>query len=302
MKPKTLTDNSLWFIESPRWHKGKLWFADLLDGEGQIKTIDLEGNCETTKIGSLVEGTPKSLDFLPNGDLLFATGVSNSGKGKLGLFCWDGEKVSEYADFSGLNSKSLNDMLVSARGRVYIGSIDFDFRLQEQPRPGRLFMIGSAPLRGSLRDRQVKVVAEDIIFPNGIVITDDGKTLIIADSFRRCAIAFNIQEDGSLSDRRIFAQFREEDNIMPDGICLDAENAIWVATFNKSVVRVMPSGKIDRRIDLEDKAIAVMLGGNDKKTLFISTVGELSPGSKEQKPTASILTMPVETPGAGFPA
>lgn len=154
-------------------------------------------------------------------------------------------------------------------------------------------------------DGQASIVADNLFFPNGIVITPDGKTLIVAETLGHCLTAFDIRKDGSLNNRRIFAQFPGkigvEEGINPDGICLDAEGAVWSATCGPSVIRVKEGGEITQRIDHENLSFAVMLGGDDRKTMFICTSHSHHPPEILQSPSARIEFVKTDIPGAGNP-
>ena len=182
-------------------------------------------------------------------------------------------------------------MVVDARGRAYVGNFGFDLHKNETPRTTTLVMV--AP------DGTAQIVANEMMFPNGAVITPDGKTLVVGESFGRRLTAFDIGADGSLTNRRVWAELG---NGIPDGICLDAENAIWVACPTASeVIRVKQGGEVAERIKVETDAFACMLGGPDGRTLFVAT----APGSDPEKCRADrrgrIETTHVEVPRAGLP-
>ena len=184
----------------------------------------------------------------------------------------------------------------TARGNVYINGADFDFAGGEAPTPGYIKLLTP--------DGQMRQVAGDIAFPNGMVITPDNRTLIISESFARQLTAFDIAPDGGLSGRRVFAG-----NLGPDGICLDAEGAVWVSTGQSSIVRVAEGGEVLQRVELDENRapFALMLGGPDRRTLFILTaewrpaddvsanLDRLTNGPR----TGQVLALPVEVPGAG---
>ena len=182
-------------------------------------------------------------------------------------------------------------MVVDARGRAYVGNFGFDLHAGEKPRGTTLVM--AAP------DGTARVVADELMFPNGMVITPDGRTLIVGETFARRLTAFDIGADGSLTNRRLWADLG---NGLPDGICLDAENAIWVACPTASeVIRVKQGGEVAERIKVETDAFACILGGPDGRTLFVAT----SPASDPEKCRATrggrIETTQVEVPRAGLP-
>ncbi len=197
-----------------------------------------------------------------------------------------------------LAEQHANEIVVDGHGNVYVNGADFDFVGGGAPKPGYIKLVTP--------DGTVRQVADDIQFPNGMIITPDDRTLIISESFARRLTAFDIDADGELSGRRVFAE-----DLGPDGICLDAEGAVWVSTGGLSVARVAEGGKVLQRIELrENRApFALMLGGPDRRTLFIMTaewrtadgitdnLRRLTEGPR----TGEILTVPVEVPGAGRP-
>ncbi len=269
--------------ESPRWHEGRLWFCNWIDR--QVMAADMDGTAEvmlTRDPASHPMGY--SIGWLPDGRLL-TTGA------KLERQEPDGSIVT-------IAEQHANEIVVDGRGYVYINGADFDFVGGGAPKPGYIKVVTP--------DGQLRQVAGDIQFPNGMVITPDGRTLIISESFAGRLTAFDIDGDGGLSGRRVFA-----DGLGPDGITMDAEGAIWVSTGGFSVARVAESGTVLQRIELaENRApFALMLGGADRRTLFICTaewhkaddhvanLERLTTGPR----TGEILALPVEVPGTGRP-
>jgi sugar lactone lactonase YvrE len=185
-----------------------------------------------------------------------------------------------------------NDMVVDARGRAYVGNFGFDFTGGEEPRPTVLLRVDT--------DGSVAVVAEDLMFPNGMVIPPGGEELIVAETWGGRLTSFRIAPDGSLGERRQFARTR---GIAPDGICLDAEGAVWVASPGTGeALRVMEGGEIVRRVASGEPGVyACMLGGRERKTLFICTATTLDYEEAARDRGGRILTVEVETPGAGLP-
>jgi sugar lactone lactonase YvrE len=279
-EPKILL-SGLGIPESPRWHEGRLWFCNWIDQ--QVMAVDPGGQAEVMSArGDRPMGY--SIDWLPDGRLL-VTGATVRRQEP------DGSMVT-------VDDQAANEIVVDGRGNVYVNGADFDFSGGEAPKPGYIKLITPD---GGLRE-----VAGDIQFPNGMVITPDNRTLIIAESFAGRLTAFDIDPDGGLSNRRAFAE-----GLGPDGICLDAEGAVWVSTGANSVVRVAEGGKVLDRVELsEDRApFALMLGGPDRRTLFIMTaewrkadgitenLGRLASGPR----TGAILALPVPVPGTGRP-
>lgn len=283
---KTLVDTTrgLKFTESPRWHHGKLWFIDIHDK--RIKTVDLTGSVTTVL----------ELPFLPN-----AFGLTREGAIVVGdafkrlIYRSDGAALRQVADISGLTTFCLSDGIVDAEGRLYVGDIGYNF-VDPKAKPVETCVI---VLVGA--DGRASVVADKLFFPNGIVITPDGRTLIVGETLGHRLTAFDIQKDGSLSNRRVWAQLPT--SVSPDGICLDAEGGVWCANpeGEDSVVRVREGGEITDRIRVDTHAYAVMLGGPERKHLFISTSGSHDPAEIQRKPSASFRVVEVKVPGAGTP-
>jgi sugar lactone lactonase YvrE len=272
--------DGLVFPEGPRWHEGKLWFSDMHDQ--LVKTVDLDGRCEEVV---RVENDPSGLGWLPDGRLLV---VSMRDRRLLRL---DADGLREVADLSGIATYHCNDMVTDARGRSYVGNFGFDFQKGEPPRTAAIALVTP--------DGRVRVAADDLSFPNGTVITPDGRTLIVGESFAGRLTAFDVAEDGSLSNRRVWAQLEKA---VPDGICLDAEGAIWVASpMSGEVVRVREGGEVAERIRVATMAIACMLGGPRRSTLFVCTSESLPAEECRAKHSAKIEVVEVEVPGAGLP-
>jgi sugar lactone lactonase YvrE len=280
-EPKVLLDG-LGIPESPRWHEGRLWFCNWIDR--QVVAVDTDGKPEVMVVRDPdSHAMGYSIDWLPDGRLL-TTGDS------VLRYERDGSVVT-------VAEQHANEIVVDARGNIYINGADFDFVGGGAPTPGYIKLITP--------DGHMRQVAGDIAFPNGMVITPDNRTLIISESFARRLTAFDIDPDGGLSNRRVFA-----DDVAPDGITIDAEGAIWVQTAF-SVSRVAEGGQVLQRVELEEDraAFALMLGGPDRRTLFILTaewrladgpivnLDRLANGPR----TGEILTLPVEVPGAGRP-
>lgn len=269
------------FPESPRWHEGALWFSDF--HTHRVQRVDMAGHCETVVV---VPGQPSGLGWLPDGRLLL---VSMTDRRLLRL---DGSVLTELADLSALAPFHCNDMVVDAKGRAYIGNFGFDFAARQTPRPTGLILVQP--------DGRARVVADDLHFPNGAVITPDGRTLIIGESYAARLTAFDIAEDGSLSGRRVWAALN---NTSPDGICLDAQGAIWVASpTSREVLRVLEGGAVTQRIATPGQAVACMLGGPDRRTLFVLTTRVMAtPEASRQSLAGAIHAVAVAAPGAGWP-
>jgi len=276
---KVLIDN-LTFAEGPRWHDGKLWFSDFYAYE--VVTADESGNRETIV---RVPEQPSGLGWTPDNKLLI---VSMRNQKLLRL---EDNGLAEHADLSPYSNYWCNDMVVDVKGGAYIGNFGFNRHANEEPRGTTLVRVSPSG--------EASIAANDLWFPNGIVITPDNKTLIVAETRAKRLTAFDINADGQLSGRRIFA---ETDTLYPDGICLDADGAVWVSDpQNKEIVRFKDGGEITDKIILGDRgAYACMLGGEDSRTLFICTNNGSGPDIAAQR-SGKIETMRVNIPGAGLP-
>jgi len=277
--PETLLDG-LTFPEGPRWHQDRLWFSDFYNH--RVVAVGLDGAAETI---ITVPNIPSGLGWLPDGTLLV---VSMNDRRLLRV--QNGVLVTQ-GDLSAIAGGPCNDMVVDAQGRAYVGNFGYDRFKGEEVRPAKLARVDP--------DGSVTVVAEDLLFPNGTVITPDGRTLIIGESMGNRLTAFDITADGALSNRRIWA---DTPGVVPDGICLDEEGAIWVADPRSNrVVRVKQGGAIADTIPLPDRqAFACMLGGADRRTLLICT----APGSgpdRAGKTDGKIEFERVAVAGAGLP-
>lgn len=266
--------------ESPRWHDGKLWFCNW--GAQEIRTIDGNGYTELVAKGPKWAGY--CIDFLPDGRLIV------TGEDRLLRREPDGSFVTQ-ADLSALG-KSWNEVTVDGRSNIYVNSVGFNFG-QEEFRPGTIALVTP--------DGGVRQVADNIMFPNGMVITPDNSTLIVAESWAHKLTAFDISSDGSLSNRRVWAE------VDGDGICMDAEGAIWcsgVSSGRPETLRVREGGAVLDRIDHESACFACMLGASDGKTLFLMNAewrGAEWMGEMFRSTTGTIETVRVSVPHAGRP-
>ncbi|HEB90879.1 MAG TPA: hypothetical protein ENI85_14995 [Deltaproteobacteria bacterium] len=277
--PEVLLDG-LRFPEGPRWHEDRLWFSDM--HAGRVMAVGMDGIAETIVE---VEAEPSGLGWLPDGRLLV---VSMQDRRLLRL---DPKGLTEVADLSGLASFHCNDMVVDSRGHAYVGNFGFDLHAGDDPIGANLILVRP--------DGEAEVAAADLLFPNGMVITPDGRTLIVGESFGARLTAFDLAQDGRLSRRRVWAQL---EGFVPDGICLDAEGAIWVASpvGQGGVARVREGGEVIDRIAVEHEAFACMLGGPDRRTLFICTSPDSDPAKTGDR-RGRIEVVAVDVPGAGLP-
>jgi len=261
------------FGEGPRWFEGLLWFSDML-GEA-VHTVDLRGDMTSVPLPG---HAPAGLGFRPDGSLLI---VSTE---KRQILRYDGDVVTTVADLSDLVPANLGDMVVDDTGRAYVGA---------QAREGGVIVRLDPDDTGT-------VVATDLDFPNGMAITEDRSTLIVAESTGRRLTAYTIGPDGSLTDRRVFAEGLDGP---PDGICLDAGGGVWAAmTLAHCFERIVEGGTATDTIDLGDRvAIACAFGGPERRTLFLLSSTDAYPqrltGTKLSRLDATV----VDTPGAGLP-
>ncbi len=280
MGETTVLLDDLAFPEGPRWHDGQLWFSDM--HSQRVMTVDADGHAETVVE---VPNDPSGLGWLPDGRLLVVSMRDRK------LMRLDPNGLTEVADLSHIATWHCNDMVVDAQGRAYIGNFGADLQSGAD-------MIAASIARVD-PDGSVCVAAENLMFPNGAVITPDGKTLIVGETFAAQMTAFDIEPDGALTNRRSWAHL---ENAIPDGCCLDAEGAIWVASpISSEVLRVHEGGKVSRRIKLDTQGIACMLGGADRKTLFILTSSTVVPDEAKQRRDGRIEVVEVDVAGAGLP-
>jgi len=273
------------FGESPRWHDDRLWFADW--GAQQVVAVDLEGNSQVV-VQVRFPTFPMCIDWLPDGRLL----IVSAREGQLLRREPDGSLVP-HADLSGLaeTGHPWNEIVVDGRGNAYIKNQGFEF-------PGGTFAPGTIALLTP--DGSARLVADGIAFPNGMAVTPDNQRLIVAESYGSKLTAFDIAGDGSLSDGRVWAEL---DGGVPDGICVDAEGAIWYGDVpNKRCVRVREGGEVLQAVDLDRGCFACMLGGLDRSTLFlVATEWRGTEHMAEGPPTGQVLTVAAPAPGAGWP-
>ncbi len=269
------------FGESPRWHDGRLWFSDW--GTQEVIAVDPEGKSEVIV---RVPSSPFCIDWLPDGRLLVI-----SGRDRLLLRREPDGSLVTHADLGGLSDHAWNDIVVDGRGNAYVGNIGFDF-------PGGEFAPGTLALVAP--DGSARQVADGVAFPNGMVVTPDNSTLILAESYGSRLTAFDIGADGGLSDRRVWADLGDG---VPDGICLDAEGAVWYADVpNSRCVRVREGGEVLQTIALDRGCFACMLGGADGRTLFmVAREWGGMEGTAFEERTGQIQTAPAPAASAGWP-
>ncbi len=275
-----LTDLALG--ESPRWHRGRLWLCDW--GANEILAVDPAGKREVI---ATIPSVPFCIDWLPDGRLLVVSG------GESQLLCRepDGSFVT-YADLTGLSTYPWNEIVVDGRGNAYVNTIGFDFPDGEFA-PGIMALVTP---EGAVRE-----VADGVAFPNGMVVTPDNATLILAESYGNRLTAFDITADGSLANRRTWADL---DGGYPDGICLDAAGAIWYADVpNQRCVRVREGGEVLQTVALDRGCFACMLGGVDNRTLFmVAAAWSGAESMADGQRTGVVLSTEAPAPGAGWPS
>ena len=270
----------LTFPEGPRWHEGRLWFSDFYAHE--VIAVDMAGQRETIV---KVPGQPSGLGWTPDGRLLV---VSMTDRRLLRL---DPAGLVEVADLSALANYHCNDMVVDGDGGAYVGNFGFNSHDGSEFKAADLIRVDP--------DGGVSVAAEGLAFPNGSVITPDGDTLIVGETRGNILSAWDRAPDGGLSNRRVWANLGGG---FPDGICLDANGAIWVADpRNKETIRVLEGGVVTDRISTgEMGSFACMLGGAERRTLFICTCLQSGPDTAALR-SGRIETVEVKVPGAGWP-
>ena len=280
------------FLEGPRWHDGFLYFSDFnthrvhrMEPGGPVETV-----CE-------VAHRPSGLGFTPEGDLLVVSMLDHR------LLRWRGGRLEVVADLAAYQGGPANDLLVDARGRAYVGNFGADTEEGESERVTSLVRVDP--------DRTVHVVAEDLEFPNGMAVTGDGRSFVVAESLACRVSVFDLSDDGTLSNRQLWAEFQprpkgftfsdthDGEHVVPDGVCLDVEDGLWVADAGgHQVLRVLRGGAITDRIDLGDStAYACMLGGPDGRSLYLCVGAPFGTYDRETDFRGELWVARVEVPG-----
>jgi sugar lactone lactonase YvrE len=285
IEPRVLLEG-LAIGESPRWHDGRLWLSNW--GTGEIVAVDLDGTSEV--VGRGPEGLGWATNWLRDGRLLI-TGP------ELVRVEPDGSRV-RHADLSHISTVGWSELTVDGRGNAYVNTINFDFAdfndvLTSGKAPGKIALVTS--------DGEAREVADEIAFPNGMVVTPDNQTLIVSESFAARLTAFDIDDDGSLSNRRTWA-----DGVAPDGICLDADGCIWASTAHgaNDCARIREGGEVLDRIQLDGPCFATMLGGPNRRTLFMLVADWRGPENIDEVVAARsgrVLVASAPAPGVGWP-
>ena len=269
------------FGESPRWHEDRLWFSNW--GAQEVVAVDLDGNRDVVL---RMPSFPFSIDWLPDARLLIT-----SGRDGLLRRMEPGGSLVTHADLTSI-AGGWNEIVVDGRGNAYVNGGGFDLLAGEKFAPGIVALLTP--------DAPARQVADGIAFPNGMAVTPDNSTLIIAESYGKRLTAFDIAADGSLSNRRVWADL---EGGVPDGICVDADSAVWYADVpNKRCVRVREGGEVMQTINLDRGCFACMLGGADRRTLFLMAaewrgLAKMAGGAR----TGQVLTAEAPARGVGWP-
>lgn len=278
--------SGLGLVESPRWHDGRLYFADWTAGEVRVVT-----GPGATEVVVRHDSLPLCFDFLPDGRMVVVSGPERA----LLVVGADGD-LTPYADLAALTEWGCNDIVIDGRGNAYVNNVNFDFAAGSPAgdrAPGFVILVpadGSGP----------RVVADDLAFPNGMAVTPDNGSLVVAESYRNQLTAYSIADDGTLSGRRVFAHLGEDN---PDGICLDADGAAWYADVpHGHCVRVREGGEVLDRVRLDRGGFACMLGGASGTTLYAVTARwpgmEAMAGADWQ---GQVVSATAPAPRAGWP-
>lgn len=277
---ETLT-SGLCFAEGPRWHEGRLWFSDM---HGRcVYALDMAGKREA--MARLEDDEPSGLGWLPDGRLLVVS------MRRRRLLVQEGDGLRDFCDLSGLASHHCNDMVTDGEGRSYIGNFGYDLFGQAEPRTAEIVL--------ATPDGRARLAAKGLDFPNGMVITPDGKTLIVGETMGPRLTAFDRAANGSLSKRRVWAEMQ---GAVPDGICLDEAGGVWVASpVSREALRILEGGEVTHRVKVQRQAYAVMLGGEDGKTLFVLTSRSSRPDLCVAEKLSAVETAPAPYARAGLP-
>jgi sugar lactone lactonase YvrE len=280
----------IYFGEGPRWHKGRLWFSDFYAQE--VKSLDPNGHLRTELS---LDDQPSGLGWLPDGRLLVVAMAA------LKVMRLDIDGLHVHADLSHIAKHRANDMVVDAHGRAYVGNFGFDLDADIHQRgiPAVLESHPSTTLARVDADGSVHIAASGLHFPNGMAITPDGRTLIVAETLSACLTAFDIDTQGRLANRRLWASLGTR---APDGICLDADGNVWIAdALAPECVLVAPGGAELARIETGDHCYACMLGGDDGRTLYMMTAPSSNAAIAAQAPKGRLLAANVRSGRTGWP-
>jgi sugar lactone lactonase YvrE len=271
IKPYLFADGFM-FLEAPKWHDGRLWVSDVFDH----KVFALSATGERENFVE-IPNRPSGLGFLSDGSLIIASAKDSR------LLRFDGAELREYADLSNHAAGWLNDFAIDARDRIYVGNFGYDFVAGEARRTTSLHRVDP--------DGTITTVAEQLDFPNGSVVINKGRTLIVAETWEARLTAFDLSESGELSNRRLYANLGKR---QPDGICADAEGAIWAGIYNTGeFVRVLDGGKITHSVQFDGSGISCTLGGPEDHTLFLTAYIGTDEDMAAGKRNSAIFTVDV---------
>lgn len=269
------------YFEGPRWHEGRLWFVDCM--ARTLLSLAPSGACE--QHASFADDTPCGLGVLPDGTLIVLT------MHRRRLLRYAGGELSPYADLSQVAAGTIDDMIVDGMGRAYVGDLGFRF----PPPPdrgavGRILLV--------MPDGETRVVAEGLRFPNGIAVSADNRRLVVAEMDGHCLAEYDIDADGGLKFRRRIGNMKS-----PDGICLDRDDAVWVAAFEEDAfIRVAPDGRELQRIEVPGRrALACAFGGDKRQTLFCLSAATSYEELRQGKSSSRIDAVELDIGGAGYP-
>jgi sugar lactone lactonase YvrE len=267
------------YFEAPRWHDQRLWLVDAF-----ARTLISVTPAGKPDVACTLQGVPAGLGFLPNGDAV----VTDMHRRAL-VRCAGGQ-AADYADLSKI-AGTIDDMVIDGTGRAYVGNLGFDLKEGIKNGPlGRIVLVEPG--------REPRIVADGLDFPNGIAVSADGRQLVVAETNGDCLARFHIRADGSLEFNGRFGHFRA-----PDGVCIDRDQAVWASLLDEqSFVRVAPDGRILDRVAVPDRrAVACVLGGADRRTLFCVSMQTDQNAPAGKRSQSWVDTTVVEVPGAGYP-
>jgi sugar lactone lactonase YvrE len=278
LEPTLFAENFM-FLEAPKWHEGLLWVSDVFDH----KVYALSPDGQRRRVVD-VPNRPSGLGFLSDGTLIIVSAKDRR------LLRLDGDRLSEYADLSKHATAWLNDFAIDSFDRIYVGNFGYDFAAGEPRKTTSLHRVDP--------DGTIATVADNVDFPNGSVVIDDGRTLIVAETWEARLTAFDLSQAGELSNRRIFADLGSR---QPDGLCADAEGAIWVGIYNTGeFLRVLEGGDITHRVRFAGSGISCTLGGAEGRTLFLTAFIGSDKDMTAGKRNSAIFKVDVEFPGPGY--
>ncbi|MFT5710519.1 MAG: sugar lactone lactonase YvrE [Halioglobus sp.] len=290
MSRASVLTEGLFFGEGPRWHNGRLWFSDFY--AHAVKSVGSDG---VQRIELELDDQPSGLGWLPDGRLLFVS------MAELKLMRQDSDGLKVHADLSELSTHLCNDMVVDPVGRAWVGNFGFDLDALVEEKGVEAALI-EHPTTNLVRvdpNGSVHLASSEMHFPNGMVISPDGKTLIVAETLSMCLTAFDIGADSTLSNRRVWAAVGMR---APDGICLDADGHIWVANAIESeCILVAEGGEVLQTVETSQPCFACMLGGGDGRTLHMMTAPSSDKSEASVSPTGKIEVFRVNASRAGCP-